>query len=150
MAHLIKTALHTKRANGSTHWSVRTVAAEAGISKTSVQRYSQLFGLQPRRTESFKLSNDKFFIRKLREVFGLYLSPSDNALVICVNEKSHARRWSACSRCYPWGLAISKASITTTSATARPRCSPRERSQLRGSGSVQAEPPASEVPRIPA
>lgn len=47
--------LHTKLASGSTHWSVRSVAAEAGISKTSVQRYFQLFGLQPHRTESFKL-----------------------------------------------------------------------------------------------
>ena len=53
VAHLIKTTLHTKPANGSTHWSVRTVAAETGISKTSVARYFQLFGLQPHRTESF-------------------------------------------------------------------------------------------------
>src|SRR5919205_356746 len=44
VAQLIKTTLHTKPANGSTHWSVRTVAAETGISKTSVQRYFQLFG----------------------------------------------------------------------------------------------------------
>ena len=43
----IKTTLHTKPANGSTHWSVRGVAAETGISKTSVQRYFQLFCLQP-------------------------------------------------------------------------------------------------------
>ena len=50
VAQLIKTTLHTKPANGSTHWSVRTVAAETGISKTSVARYFQLFGLQPHRT----------------------------------------------------------------------------------------------------
>ena len=49
VAHLIKTTLHTKPANGSTHWSVRTVAAETGISKSSVARYFQLFGLQPHR-----------------------------------------------------------------------------------------------------
>lgn len=71
VAHLIKTTLHTKPANGSTHWSVRTVAAETGISKTSVQRYFQFFGLQPHRSESFKLSNDPFFIEKLRDVVGL-------------------------------------------------------------------------------
>lgn len=70
---MIKTTLHTKPANGSTHWSVRTVAAETGISKTSVQRYFQLFGLQPHRTESLKLPNDPFFIEKLRDVVGLYL-----------------------------------------------------------------------------
>lgn len=91
VAQLIKSTLHTKPANGSTHWSVRTVAAETGISKTSVQRYFQLFGLQPHRTESFKLSNDPFFIEKLRDVVGLYLSPPDNALVICVDEKSQCQ-----------------------------------------------------------
>src|SRR5664279_6564676 len=41
VADLIKTTLHTKPANGSTHWSVRSVAAETGISKSSVQRYFQ-------------------------------------------------------------------------------------------------------------
>ena len=91
VAHLIKTTLHTKPANGSTHWSVRTVAAETGISQTSVARYFQLFGLQPHRSESFKLSNDPFFIEKLRDVVGLYLSPPDNALVICVDEKSQCQ-----------------------------------------------------------
>lgn len=64
VAHLIKTTLHTKPAKGATHWSVRTVAAETGISKTSVARYFQLFGLQPHRTEGFKLSNDPFFIQR--------------------------------------------------------------------------------------
>jgi len=50
VAQLIRTTLHTKPAEGATHWSVRTVAAETGISKTSVARYFQLFGLQPHRT----------------------------------------------------------------------------------------------------
>jgi AraC-like DNA-binding protein len=59
VAQLIRTTLHTKPANGSTHWSVRTVATETGISKTSVQRYFQLFGLQPHRTEGFKLSTTR-------------------------------------------------------------------------------------------
>ena len=58
MAGLIKTTLHTKPANGSTHWSVRSVAAKTGISKSSMQRYFQLFGLQPHRSENFKLSNN--------------------------------------------------------------------------------------------
>ena len=53
VARLIKTTLHTKPADGSTHWSVRTAAAETGISKSSVARYFQLFGLQPHRTEGF-------------------------------------------------------------------------------------------------
>ena len=81
VAQLISTTLHTKPADGSTHWSVRTVAAETGISKSSVQRYFRLFGLQPHRTEGFKLSNDPFFIEKLRDVVGLYLSPPAALLV---------------------------------------------------------------------
>jgi putative transposase len=59
---------------------VRWVAAQTAISKTSVQRYFQWFGLQPYRTEDFKLSNDPFFVEKLRDVVGLYLSSPDNAL----------------------------------------------------------------------
>jgi putative transposase len=47
VAQLIKTTLHTKPANGSTHWSVRTLANETGISKSIVARSFQLFGLQP-------------------------------------------------------------------------------------------------------
>jgi len=91
VAQLIKATLHTKPANGATHWSVRSAAAETGISKTSVARYFQLFGLQPHRSESFKLSTDPFFIEKLRDVVGLYLSPPENALVICVDEKSQCQ-----------------------------------------------------------
>ncbi len=104
VAHLIKTTLHTKPANGSTHWSVRTVAAETGISKTSVQRYFQLFGLQPHRTDSFKLSTDPFFIEKLRDVVGLYLSPPDNALAICVDEKSQCQALERTQPMLPMGF----------------------------------------------
>lgn len=104
VASLINTTLHTKPADGSTHWSVRTVAAETGISKSSVQRYFQLFGLQPHRTEGFKLSTDPFFIEKLRDVVGLYLSPPDNALVICVDEKSQCQALERTQPMLPMGF----------------------------------------------
>src|SRR5664279_1313956 len=104
VASLIKTTLHTKPASGSTHWSVRCVAAETGISKSSVQRYFQLFGLQPHRTEGFKLSNDPFFVEKLRDVVGLYLSPPDNALVICVDEKSQCQALERTQPMLPMGF----------------------------------------------
>lgn len=55
---------------------MRSVAAETGISKSSDQRYFQLFGLPPHRTEGFKLSNDAFFVEELRDVVGQYLSPT--------------------------------------------------------------------------
>jgi putative transposase len=85
------TTLHQQPRDGSTHWTIRGVAAETGISKTSVHRYLQLFGVAPHRSESFKLSTDPFFIEKLRDVVGLYLNPPDNALVLCVDEKSQVQ-----------------------------------------------------------
>jgi hypothetical protein len=78
VAGLVRKTLQKKPRDGSTHWSVRQAAAETGISKSSVQRYFQLFGLNPHRTESFKLSTDAFFIEKLRDVVGLYLNPPVN------------------------------------------------------------------------
>ena len=71
---------------------MRTIAAETAISPTSVHRYFKLPGLQPHRSESFKLSTDPFFIEKLRDVVGSYLSPPENALVLCVDEKSQVSR----------------------------------------------------------
>ena len=104
VAQLIKTTLHTKPADGSTHWSVRSVGAETGISKSSVQRYFRLFGLQPHRSESFKLSNDPFFVEKLRDVVGLYLNPPDKALVICVDEKSQCQALERTQPMLPMGF----------------------------------------------
>ncbi|KWR91451.1 IS630 family transposase [Cupriavidus sp. IDO] len=104
VAELIKTTLHTKPAGGSTHWSVRAVAAETSISPTSVHRYFKLLGLQPHRSETFKLSIDAFFIEKLRDVVGLYLNPPENALVLCVDEKSQCQALERTQPMLPMGL----------------------------------------------
>ncbi|AGW95555.1 IS630 family transposase [Cupriavidus sp. DF5525] len=104
VAELIKTTLHTKPADGSTHWSVRAVAAETSISPTSVHRYFKLLGLQPHRSETFKLSTDAFFIEKLRDVVGLYLNPPENALVLCVDEKSQCQALERTQPMLPMGL----------------------------------------------
>jgi putative transposase len=104
IAQLIRKTLHTKPPDGATHWSVRSVAAETKISKSSVQRYFQMFGLQPHRTESFKLSTDPFFIEKLRDVVGLYLSPPDNALVLSVDEKSQCQALERTQPMLPMGF----------------------------------------------
>src|SRR5580692_1509298 len=104
VAELIHKTLHTKPADGSTHWSVRTIAAETTISATSVHRYFKLLGLQPHRSESFKLSTDPFFIEKLRDVVGLYLSPPENALVLCVDEKSQCQALERTQPMLPLGL----------------------------------------------
>jgi putative transposase len=104
IATLIQKTLQKKPRSGATHWSVREAAAENGISKTSVHRYFQLFGLQPHRTESFKLSTDPFFIEKLRDVVGLYLDPPQNALVLCADEKSQCQALERDQPMLPLGL----------------------------------------------
>jgi putative transposase len=104
VAMLIKRTLEKKPKDGSTHWSVRTAAAESGISKSSVQRYFTLFGLKPHRTKSFKLSTDALFIEKLRAVVGLYLNPPENALVLCVDEKSQCQALERTQPMLPLGL----------------------------------------------
>jgi len=104
IAELVNTTLHTKPVDGATHWSVRSVATQTGISKTSVHRYFQMFGLQPHRSETFKLSNDPFFIEKLRDVVGLYLNPPENALVLCVDENSQVQALDRTQPMLPMGL----------------------------------------------
>ena len=72
---------------GGTHWSKRELAAQVGISPTSVHRIWRAFGLQPWRTEDFKISPDPLLIDKIRGVVGLYLAPPANAVVFSVDEK---------------------------------------------------------------
>lgn len=104
VAGLIRKTLHQKPKDGSTHWSVRRAAAETGISKTTVHRYFNLFGLKPHRSVSFKLSTDAFFIEKLRDVVGLYLNPPENALVLSVDEKSETQALERTQPMLPLGL----------------------------------------------
>jgi transposase len=76
------------RPEGETHWSTRTMAGMAGVSKSSVQRVWNELGLKPHRVDTFKVSNDPKFEEKLVDVVGLYLNPPQNAIVLCADEKS--------------------------------------------------------------
>ena len=76
---------------GEAHWSCRSLAKAQGVSKATVQRTWSARGLQPHRTETFKLSNDKRFEEKLVDVVGLYLNPPDKAVVLCTGEKSQVQ-----------------------------------------------------------
>jgi len=87
VAQLVRKTLKTKPKAG-THWSIRQIAAETGVSKSTVHRIWQAFGLQPHRQKQFKLSSDPFFVEKVRDIVGLYLNPPENAVVLCVDEKS--------------------------------------------------------------
>jgi len=72
----------------ATHWSTRSMAGQAGLSREAVGRIWRAFGLQPHRVETWKLSKDPLFIDKVRDVVGLYLAPPERAVVLCVDEKS--------------------------------------------------------------
>jgi transposase len=83
---VIRTLETTSR--GATHWSLRDMAKASGLSRSTVSRIWQAFGLQPHRSETFKLSTDPLLIDKVRDVVGLYLNPPDHAVVLCVDEEA--------------------------------------------------------------
>src|SRR6266542_4335385 len=83
---MIRTLETTPR--GATHWSTRTMAKAAGFSHTTISRVWRAFGLQPHRTETFKLSPAPQLIEKVRDIVGLYMNPPDHAVVLCIDEKS--------------------------------------------------------------
>ena len=85
-AVVVKTLESTPR--DATHWSTRGMAKATGLSDTTVLRIWRAFGLQPHRTETFKLSPDPQLVEKVRDIVGLYLNPPERALVLCVDEKS--------------------------------------------------------------
>ena len=75
----------------ATHWSTRSLAKQVGLSQSAVVRIWHAFGLQPHRSETFKLSTDPFFVEKVRDVVGLYMNPPEHAIVLCVDEKSQVQ-----------------------------------------------------------
>ncbi len=103
VARLMRKVLQSRPRN-ATHWSVRSAAQETGIPKSTVARYFALFGVQPHRSKSFKLSTDPFFVEKVRDVVGLYLNPPDKALVLCVDEKSQVQALERTQPVLPMGL----------------------------------------------
>jgi len=84
---IVDTTLH-EDPKAATHWSSRMLAEQLGVTPNAVLRVWRAFGLRPDRTESFSLSKDPQFVEKVRDVVGLYMSPPDNAVVLCVDEKS--------------------------------------------------------------
>jgi len=87
IAKIVEDTLHT-HPPGATHWSTRTLAVAHGVSKNTVHRLWQDQNLKPHLRRSFKLSRDPRFLEKLTDVVGVYLTPPQNAVVLCVDEKS--------------------------------------------------------------
>ena len=93
----------------ATHWSTRKMAAELGVSASTVMRHWQANGLKPHLVRGFKVSRDPKFVEKLEDIVGLYLSPPEHALVLCCDEKSQVQ---ALDRTQP-GLPLKKGRAQT-------------------------------------
>ena len=113
LSQAVKTAVLTKTASerpaNATHWSRASMARAMGISASAVGRIWREAGLKPHRLDTFKISNDPMFEEKVTDVVGLYMSPPDKALVLCVDEKSQIQ---ALDRTQP-GLPMKKGRAAT-------------------------------------
>ncbi len=103
IAELLRKTLKT-RPKDATHWSCRSLAAATKLSKSTVHRVWQAFGLAPHRQKHFKLSTDPFFVEKVRDIVGLYLNPPHKAVVLCVDEKSQMQALERTQPNLPLGL----------------------------------------------
>ena len=100
---LVDATLQTKP-KGMTHWSCRQMAKSQGVSKSTVSNIWRSHNIKPHRVKSFKLSRDPRFLEKLTDIVGLYLNPPQQAIVLCVDEKSQIQ---ALDRTQP-GLPLKK------------------------------------------
>jgi len=98
---VVTAALEQAPPGGDTHWSTRSMAKTAGVSQSTVSRIWRSFGLKPHVIQTWKLSTDPQFIDKVRDVVGLYMSPPENALVLCVDEKSQIQALDRTAPCLP-------------------------------------------------
>ena len=98
---VITATLEQQPPGGDTHWSTRSMARSAGMSQSAVSRIWRAFGLKPHIIQTWKLSTDAQFIDKVRDVVGLYMSPPENALVLCVDEKSQIQALDRTAPCLP-------------------------------------------------
>jgi transposase len=105
---IVELTLHSKP-KAATHWTSRSLAKESGVPATTIRRIWKKHRLQPHRLETFKLSRDKQFVEKVKDVVGLYLNPPDRALVLSVDEKSQIQ---ALDRTQP-GLPMKKGRCET-------------------------------------
>lgn len=107
-----------------THWSTRLLADRLKISSTTVARAWRSYGVKPWKAESFRLSTDAELVGKVTAICGLYLAPPENAIVLCVDEKSQIQALDRSVPILPMQEAGSSAVRTTIAATAPRPCSP--------------------------
>ena len=120
------------------------MARHTSISKSTVHRWFDLFGVQPHRQRHFKISNDPFFIEKVRDIVGLYLNPPDHAIVLSVDEKTQVQALQRTQPVLPMGLGYVEgvthdylrhgtttlfAALDVATGKVLARCKPRHRHQ---------------------
>jgi len=86
--HKIVAMVCGKPPKGQSRWSARTLAAKLELSKSFVHSVLLEYDLHPHRLRTFNFSPDPQFEEKLLEVVGLYMNPPQNALVLCMDEKT--------------------------------------------------------------
>jgi transposase len=91
MVEQVVTKTLEEKPKAATHWSTRGMAEATGLSQSAIVRIWNAFGLKPHKSETFKLSTDPFFVEKVRDVVGLYMSPPENAIVLSIDEKSQVQ-----------------------------------------------------------
>jgi transposase len=89
---LVTRTLTEKGPGQDSHWSTRTMAAETGLSQSSVSRIWRAFGLKPHASETWKHSTGPEFVAKVRDVAGLHTFSMEHALVLAVDESPRSRR----------------------------------------------------------
>ncbi len=109
---------------GVTHWSSRLLAERLKISNTSVARAWRSYGVKPWKAESFRFSTDPELVGKVTDICGLYLAPPENAIVLCVDEKSQIQALDRTVPILPMQEGRIERARTTTTAMAPRRCSP--------------------------
>lgn len=121
IADTIRRTLETTP-SGATHWSLRSMVRAVGYAPSITHRIWRAFGLQPHRSETFKLSTDPLFVEKVRDIVGLYMARLSVPWCYVWTRSPKSRRSTAPSRCCLCVPARSSAAPTTTPVTARPRC----------------------------
>ncbi len=87
---VIETAC-TQQPEAETHWSIRELARATGVGRGTVHHILRQADLKPHRLGTFSRSTDPQFVPKLVDVVGLYLEPPENAVVLCVDEKTQVQ-----------------------------------------------------------
>jgi transposase len=129
---------------GVTHWSSRLLAERLKIGNATVARAWRDYGVQPWRSETFKFSTDPELVAKVTDVVGLYLAPPDNAIVLCVDEKSQIQALDRTQKMLPMqpgfperrthdyvrhGTSTLFAALDIATGTVTAACKPRHRHQ---------------------